>query len=135
MLNEIFSRLDVAGKTAIGMVTNPKLIEPFQIDLMIFTDLPRLHWRQIVNNFSQLRNSSPLLRGGKRYDVGRQGRDSLSGFSRYSIGSGAPAVLLDQTADKGALPGQIRLLRSSGVSAFHSVAKTHGAQDTRSSKN
>jgi hypothetical protein len=35
MLKEIFSRLEVAGKTAMGIVTNPKLMEPFQIDLMI----------------------------------------------------------------------------------------------------
>jgi hypothetical protein len=33
-LNEIFSLLDVAGSTAIGIVTKPKLIEPFQIGLM-----------------------------------------------------------------------------------------------------
>jgi hypothetical protein len=35
MLNEIFSLLEVAGYTAIGIVTRPKLMEPFQIDLMM----------------------------------------------------------------------------------------------------
>jgi hypothetical protein len=35
MWNEIFSRWEVAGKTEIGMVTKPKLIEPFQIALIV----------------------------------------------------------------------------------------------------
>jgi len=39
MWNEIFSRREVAGKTEIGIVTNPKLIEPFQIALIQGTDL------------------------------------------------------------------------------------------------
>jgi hypothetical protein len=38
ILNEIFSLGEVAENTATGIVTSPKLIEPFQIGLMSFTD-------------------------------------------------------------------------------------------------
>jgi hypothetical protein len=37
-LKEIFSELEVAEKTEMGIVTSPKLMEPFQIGLMAATD-------------------------------------------------------------------------------------------------
>src|SRR5688500_8126894 len=106
ILNEIFSEPDVAGRTAIGIVTNPKLMEPFQIGLMLFTD-PSLVARGVfVNNFR-----CPLAdRTRKLDDVVscnfRWRRLPLKFVQARPVDTDRLVVLLNQGTDQRTLPPQ-----------------------------
>jgi hypothetical protein len=101
MRNETFSALDVAGSTPMGIVTNPKLMEPFTGRLRRQLFPPDRKWDD--NGLRRPAFARHRLFSARRFHPG-------------------PARLLDQSPNQRPFAGQSGRIRESAAS-FHSSAK------------